>query len=190
MKAHISRRYVQVIAFITLWIGASFSLLYYSPEGLIDLIGIKNAYFFLFALAFLSGISIFGGIPYHLVLIALAAGGLDPLLLALAAGVMLGDSTSYFIGYQGRIIVPEAFERRINVLSSWLAKYPRRVPFFFLLYGSLVPFSNDFVGITTGLARYPFARVMLPLGVGNLIFNATLALLSPYLYDTLHTLFT
>src|SRR3989344_4890048 len=182
MKAHISRRYVPVIAFITLWIGASFSLLYYSPEGLIDLIGIKNAYFFLFALAFLSGISIFGGIPYHLVLIALAAGGLDPWLLALAAagGVMLGDSTSYFIGYQVRIIV----------LSSWLAKYPRRVPFFFLLYGSLVPFSNDFVGITTGLARYPFARVMLPLGVGNLIFNATLALLSPYLYDTLHPLFT
>lgn len=190
MRLAHAARYLPVAGILGIWLAVSFAIFYYSPEGIVDFIGIKNAYLFLFVLAFLSGVSVFGGVPYHLVLIAFAAGGLDPLLLgaAAAAGVMLGDSTSYLVGYRSSAIVPRRAAKHIERLSAWLGKYPGRAPLFFLLYGSLVPFSNDFVGISMGLARVPFVRVMVPLAIGNLIFSTSLAYLSPYLYGVLYPL--
>ena len=186
------RQYLPVLIVIVVWFAASGFLVYYSPEGLIELIGVENAYVFLLLFAFASGVSFFGGVPYHMMLIALAAAGLDPWLLGLSAtvGVMLGDSTSYAIGYHGRALVPVHLEKPIHAISSWLGRRPRFAPLFFLLYGSLVPFSNDFVGVITGLARYPFLRVIVPLACGNLIFNTTLAFLTPYLHDTLQLIFS
>src|SRR3989344_5807612 len=165
---------------------------YSSPEFLITWVGVENAYLLLFFLAFLSGLSSFGGVPYHLVLIALATGGLNPWLLGLGAagGAMLGDSTSYFIGYQGRAVISQRLERLVQKFSSFFARHSKFLPLFFFLYGSLVPFSNDFIGISMGLARYPFWRVMIPLGLGNVVFNISLAFMATYAYEVLNSIFS
>ncbi|MBU3956282.1 hypothetical protein KJ633_07460 [bacterium] len=145
----------------------------------------------IFILAFIGGLTTFSGVPYHLVLITLATGGLNPLLLGLATafGVMLGDSTSYYIGYQGRIIIPDRLQKILQQVRYFGLKYPKILPLFFFLYGSLVPFSNDFIVISMGLSRYPFWRVMIPLGLGNLVFNISLAYLAVYAYAFLQGIF-
>ena len=172
------------ILFIAIY---SLFLLYSSPEKLINFIGIENAYFLIFVLAFIGGLSTFFGGPHHWVLIALATGGLNPLFLGLSAsfGVMLGDSTSYFIGYHGSAIVPVGIQKFLQKIQSFFMKFPKFLPLFIFLYGSFVPFSNDFIAISMGLARYPFWRVMIPLGLGNVVFNVSLSFLAIYAYDFL-----
>ena len=184
-------RYLPRVTLVLFFVGCSFLLYYSSPEKLIEFIGIENAYLFMFFLALLGGITTFSGIPYHLVLITLAAGGLNPFLLGVssAVGVMIGDSTSYFVGHQGRVIIHQGIQKVLGKISSFGFKYPRILPLFFFLYGSFVPFSNDFIAISMGLARYPFWRVMLPLGAGNLVFNISIAFLASYAYDFLQSIF-
>ncbi|HRZ95495.1 MAG TPA: hypothetical protein P5262_02930 [Candidatus Moranbacteria bacterium] len=181
-------KYFPRIALILLFISFSvFSYLYSSPEKLIAMIGVENAYLLIFILAFLGGITTFSGIPYHLVLVTLAVGGLNPLSLGFstAAGVMLGDSTSYYIGYQGSVIIPKTLHKVLEFVRSLALRYPKILPLFFLLYGSCSPFSNDFIVISMGMSRYPFWKVMVPLGTGNLIFNIALAYFSTQAYDFL-----
>lgn len=165
----------------------SFSLLFYfsSPAKLISFIGVQNSYLLIFLLAFVGGLTTFSGVPYHLVLISLASGGSNPLLLgtATALGVMLGDSTSYLIGSQGREIIPPKIQIWLNKLYTYGSKYPKLMPLFFLAYGSLSPFSNDFIVISAGLVKYPYKKVMIPLALGNLIFNISLAYLAAYGYS-------
>ncbi|MDD5589815.1 MAG: hypothetical protein PHQ47_01415 [Candidatus Portnoybacteria bacterium] len=171
---------------IFLFIGLSlFFFIYSSPEKFIGFIGVSNAYALIFILATLGGMTTFSGIPYHLILITMATGGLNPLLLGLATsfGVMLGDSTSYYIGYQGRIIAPPRWHGFFEKIYNFGLKYPKLLPFFFFIYGSFMPFSNDFIVISMGLARYPFWRLMIPLGLGNLVFNIGLSYLSIYAYN-------
>ena len=170
----------------------TFSLIFYysSPESIIGLVGVENAYILIFILALIGGLTTFSGVPYHLVLVALATGGLNPLVLGgvTALGVMLGDSTSYYIGYQGRLLIPPRLQSTLQKLSSVQQKYPRLLPVFFLFYGSCLPFSNDVITIPMGFLHYPFWRVIIPLGVGNLVFNIALALVAIYAYGVLQVL--
>ena len=184
-------KYLPRVSLILFFVGCSFFLYYSSPENLIEFIGVENVYFFIFILALIGGMTTFSGIPYHLVLVTLAIGDLNPILLGVsaAAGVTLGDSTSYFVGHQGRVIIPQGIQKILGKISAFGFKHPRLLPLFFFLYGSFLPFSNDFIVISMGLARYPFWRVMIPLGAGNLIFNISLAFLASYAYDFLRIVF-
>lgn len=179
-----AKKYLPRIVFLTFFL--SFSALFYfsSPEQIISFIGAENGYVIMFVLALIGGLTTFSGVPYHLVLVTLAAGALNPLLLALctAVGVILGDTTSYYIGYGGKDIIPEKIQRYLHRLFAFGQKHPRLLPLFFFLYGALTPFSNDFIVISAGLARYPFKKVMAPLALGNLVFNFMVAYFGYYLY--------
>ncbi|MFA6094684.1 MAG: hypothetical protein WC757_02245 [Candidatus Paceibacterota bacterium] len=171
-------KYLPFAALLIVLVGLSvFFASYISPEQLITHIGINNSYLVISLLAFLSGLLTFSLVPYHVVLVALAVGGLNPLLLGLVTtiGIMLGDSVSYYLGYQGRVIIPVRFQSLFKKIHLFGTGHPRLFPFIFFLYGAIVPFSNDFIGISMGLIRYPFWRVIIPLGLGNLVFNSTLA---------------
>jgi len=176
------------ILLILFFVSMSFYLyVYSSPEKLISFIGVGNAYALIFVLAFLGGITTFTGIPYHLVLITLATGGLNPLFLGIstAFGVMLGDTTSYYIGYQGSVVFPESIQKILQRIRDFGLRYPRTLPLLFFLYGCLSPFSNDFIVISMGLSHYPYWRVIVPLGLGNLVFNISLAYFATQAYDLL-----
>ena len=184
---------LQTIPFAGLILGFAVVSIFFSivsPDELITWIGVENAFLFLFALSFFSGVLAFSGIPYHWVLVAFALNGLNPWLLGgvAALGVTLGDTTSYFVGYYGRSVVPHDWHGIIERLNAYMSKYPRLMPVFFFIYGSVAPFSNDLIGITMGVARYPILRVMVPLGLGNIVFNTTLAFLAVYAYGVVETL--
>lgn len=183
--------YLFRIALLLFFVGWSIFFYYSSPEGIINFIGVENAYVLMFVLALLGGLTTFSGIPYHVILIMLASGGLNPLFLGISAssGVIAGDATSYFIGYNGRQIVPQKIQKNLQWFCAFCLARPKLLPVAFFLYGSLVPFSNDFIVISMGLARYPFWRVMIPLGLGNLVFNTSLAYLAIYAYGFLKNIF-
>ena len=114
-----------------------FFYVYATPEQVIGWIGVENAYLLMGILGFLSGVMTFSGIPYHLILIALSTGGLNPVVLACATtvGLALGDSISYFLGYQSTAIVPERFKSVLSRIRILGERYPRVMPVIFFFYG-------------------------------------------------------
>lgn len=173
-------RWLPLILLLLVMVAGTVLLWNLSPQELVARVGPNNAYALLFGLAFVSGLSLFGATPYHLVVVTLALGGMSPWLLGITAGtgVMCGDAFSYGLGYGGAAVVPGRMLRWAQRLAAFLRRYPRWTPAFFFLYGSLAPFSNDLVGVTMGLARFPFVRVMVPLALGNVVFNTGLAFLA------------
>jgi membrane protein YqaA with SNARE-associated domain len=175
--------YAKALTVITFFI--SFSVLFYflTPEAILRFVGFENAYFIILLLAFLGGLSTFSGIPYHIILMAFASGGLNPWLLGLLAtgGVMLGDTTSFYLGTQSKKLLSERMLSVLETLRKVENTSPRFMTIIFFLYGALIPFSNDIIVIPSGLLGYRFWRVMVPLGVGTLIFNVSIALIATYL---------
>src|SRR3989338_1113064 len=85
---------------------------------------------------------------------------------------------------------PEALIEYIGVQNGYLLIFLLSfVSGLSVFYGALIPFSNDFVGVTMGLARYPFWRVMVPLTLGTAVFNATLAFGAVYAYGLVESFF-
>lgn len=155
-----------------------------TPEDVIAFLGVENAYVLMAALGFLSGAMTLSGIPYHLVLVGFASAGPNPFLLAVAAtvGVALGDCISYLLGYHSHGAVPKGLRRMLLMVRDFAHRHPRLMPLMFFAYGALVPFSNDLIGLTMGLARYSIVRVMLPLALGTLVFNTTIAYFGASIY--------
>ena len=169
------------LLFLVVW---TFLIYQFSPNEIVEKLGVRNGYAVAFIAAFLAGISTFTSAPYALVVITLGAGGFSPLFIGLvsAFGLFLGDSTSYLLGYYGHHVVPNGLQEELQKVHAWLMarKRSETIPIFIFLYGALFPLSNDFVVISFGLARYPFWRVMIPLALGSVIFNMMLVYLGRY----------
>ncbi len=185
-KNKIILKYIFGLAPIIIFIVLSIILyIYISPEEIVAYVGVENAYALMFVVAFIGGLSTFNVVPYYSVLFVLSGSGLDPLLLGLASGmgVVIGDSTTYFVGYQSGKIAPGKLQRFFDKVNTKMHKYPRLFPVFCFLYGSLSPLSNDFITISSGLTKYPFFKMMAPLALGNLVFNISVAYIFTYAYD-------
>lgn len=161
----------------------TFFIYQFSPSEIVDFFGTQNGYIATLVLSFIGGISIIIPIPYHLVLMTFAAGGMNPILLGIVAtiGQASGDSTSFLLGFSGRTIVPrslftvvERFQKWCMSLTYW--KFAAALT----LYGAVSPFSNDWLLIPMGIAHYPYRKIMIPLEIGNLIFNVGAGLLGAY----------
>lgn len=181
-------KHATLFALILFLIGWTIILYQLSPSHLVEHLGVKNSYAVAFLLAFFGGLSVFTAFPYYLVIATLGAGGLNPFLLGLTAGmgVIMGDSTSYLIGYSGREVVPSYLQNYFRKFCEWCLsnKYSFPVSIFLFLYGALVPFPNDLIVIPMGLARYPYWRLMIPLGIGNIAFNIGMAFIGAYGFST------
>lgn len=166
-------------------VALSITLVSIPSERLTALIGTQNVYLFMYVLAFLGSITTFASIPYPLVLIGLAAGGVDPLKIGLvsALGVITADTFTFFAARKGSALLGERFNASLNVVSEYIRRYPRLLAPALVLYGMMAPLSNDFAVISLSLMRYAYSRVVLPLAVGNIIHNIAVAYLGVYAYD-------
>ena len=185
-------KYVLGIAPFLFLVGVSLFLLNHSdPDYIVELVGVQNAYLLLFITAIFGGFTTFNIIPYHVLLVTLAVGGLNPFILGFlaATGVSIGDSTSYFVGYQGRMILPEKMGKWFDRINHLARENPKLFMLVCFLYSSIIPASNDFLTIPAGLARYPVWRVMIPLVLGNIVFDVTLAYFATHADSILHYIF-
>jgi len=194
MSTFFRRKYIKYligIAPLVFFVGLSFYLsLAYSPEIIVGLFGVKNAYALIFIMAIFSGLTTSNVIPYHVVLITLVAGGLNPYLAgSLAAiGVTLGDSTSYYIGFRSRAILPEHLNSWFESLYRLGTDHPRLFILICFLYGTIAPGPNDLITMPGGLAKLPFWRLIIPLALGNVVFDLSLALLAVHAFELLQKL--
>ncbi|SFR04959.1 hypothetical protein [Poseidonocella sedimentorum] len=169
------------------YIAISIAVASFPAEDLIDAVGATNAYVLMFSLGMIGGFTTFTGIPYHLVLMSLAASGLSPVALGVstAMGVMLGDSTMYLVGSKVKSSMPPRIEATIEHLAERMARHPRLVPPALVTYGAVSPFSNDFVVASLSMIGYSYWRTILPLAMGNTLYNIALAYLGLYAYDAI-----
>lgn len=187
-KAHPRRSAILKTAMvICVYLAISFTLASFPADTIIDKVGSDNAYVLMFALGMIGGFTTFTGIPYHFVLMSLAVGGLDPVALGVctAVGVMLGDSTMFLIGKQVKDSLPPRVVATIDHFAEYLLKHPRFVTPALVAYGTVSPFSNDFVVASLSMGGYGYWRTILPLTVGNIFYNTALAYLGLYAYDTI-----
>lgn len=171
------------LLFVGMILGWTVFLSNHSPEEIVNALGTRNGYLIAFVTAFLGGLSLFIVVPYYLAVGTLAAGGLNPFLLGIIAGtgVMLGDTTSYLVGYHGAAIFPDRIKYSFDKFSMWIHSRPYwLISLILFLYGSFIPFPNDVLTVSLGLAQYPYIRMILPLGLGNIMFNTAVAFLASH----------
>lgn len=182
---------LKIILILAIFVTSSVLLASIPSETLIDFVGSNNAFTLMFVLGGIGGLTTFTGLPYHLVLMSLAAGGINPVLLGIstALGVVIGDSTMYFIGHKVKSSLSKKTTKRIHSLAFFLDKYPHMVTPFLVTYGAVSPISNDFVVATLSIIGYKYWRTILPLTIGNMFYNITIAFLGVYAYDKVSLLF-
>ena len=178
---------LRLAGMLAVYLTVSIGLASLDTEALIDTVGTSNAYVLMFLLGAVGGFTTFTGIPYHLVLMSLAAGGLSPPVLGLCTGigVMLGDSTMYLIGSRVKDSLPPRMAATAERFSGFLRAHPRLVAPVLVTYGAVSPFSNDFVVGSLSVAGYSYWRTILPLTLGNICYNIGLAYLGLYAYDAI-----
>jgi len=122
-------------------------------------------------------------IPYYLEVFTFAAGGSNPFLLGISAGlgIAIGDSTSYLFGYNGGQIIPRVYQNISARISKIITSSPEWLRFVILIiWGSIFPFPNDLLIIPLGLIKYPYIKIVVPLVIGSIIFNTLIALAGFY----------
>lgn len=187
----LDKKRLAALATVALTIALSLLFVSIPTDTLLQLIGTENAYVFMYVIAFVGSITTFASIPYPLILIGLASGGLDPTLIGLvsALGVTSADTFTFFAVKRGSILLSDSFQESLMKLREYIKTYPKLLAPGLTLYGTLSPLSNDFAVIGLSLMRYSFWRVIPALAVGNIIYNLALAHLGVYAYDWVVGLF-
>lgn len=169
--------YTIVLLLVLSW---SVALYWVSPDEIVARMG-AHTFLAVFVAGVLGGTSIMFPFPYYLVVATAAAGGADPFLVGLCAGlgVMVGDTTSYMVGHAGRAVLPARASRAIAFVQRRVADI-HTVKFyaFLFVYGAVMPLPNDVLVIPLGAAGVPYWRVILPFGAGNIVFNMAVAWLT------------
>jgi len=179
-KISLFTKVISILPFMVMVALSLFAFLYISADDLITFVGIENAYLLMFTVSLLGGLTTFNTVPYYSILILLVGAGLDPLWVgcASAVGVVAGDSVSYVIGRQGARAISARLRALFEYLYAFVHTHPRWFPVLCFVYGSLSPLSNDLITIPAGMARLSYVRVMVPLALGNIVFNIGLAYLA------------
>lgn len=181
------RKVAGLLAVISAYLAFSILLASFPADDIIDAVGASNAFLLMFILGMIGGFTTFTGIPYHFVLMSLASGGLNPIGLGVstAMGVMLGDSVMYLLGSRVKTSLPPRIEATVTKFAGHLENHPRWVSPALVLYGSMSPFSNDFAVAPLSMIGYNYWRTIVPLAIGNTMYNIAIAYLGLYAYDSI-----
>lgn len=157
------------------------SIIYLTPDKIVDFVGDENVFIILFVSAFIGGTSILIPFPHYLFTISFGAAGINPLLLGLSAasGTILGDSISYLMGKLGsKIFIKEKKREKFftKILSYLNNKHPVVLPVALFVYASIAPLPDDLIMIPAGIINYPYRKLVIPIFLGKIIFNTVLAL--------------
>mgnify|MGYP006306164601 CR=1 FL=1 len=157
---------------------------FYSPEEIVYQIGVNDGYLVLFFSAALGGVSTITASSFYATVFTFTSGGLNPLLVGVigGAGITIGDSFFYYLGYRGRNIVSRKLNSYLEKISNWLNDNEKwRVQLFIFLYSGFTPFPNDLMTIPLGLNKYKYKNIFFPLLIGNICAITLFALGSYYI---------
>jgi len=170
-----------LIIFLLILIGWVVFLSFVSPEEIIKTIGINNGYLVAFVVALLGGVSTLTAGSFYLLIITLALGGLNPILLGIVTGPALtvGDGIFFFLGSKAVNALPKYFKDRLVKLSQWInGKYSWLIPILIYFYAGFSLLPGDILMLVLALADYPFKKTIIPLFLGNITLITIMAYLT------------
>ncbi|MEX2515076.1 MAG: VTT domain-containing protein [Candidatus Paceibacterota bacterium] len=175
---HTKRNYLVlagIIAFLGAW---SLLLWHFPPQEIVDYLGVENGLIIAFLVALFGGFSSFTSVSYYSVIVILAAGGVNPILLGICTGVGLtfGDSLVYYLGTQSHEVLEGRMLEWSNRVSAWVNdQHERMVQLFVFIYTGLTPLPNDLLTASLGLATYSYRHFLPALLLGNITLAILLA---------------
>ena len=156
-------------------------LFFWSPEELVDKLGVQNAYLILFIVSFFGGFSGWGSISFIATLITFATSGLNPIFLGITAGTSLaiGDLIMLFIGRKAVTKLDEKWDNRLRKFSKRFHKKTiSLIPLLTFFYIAFVPLPNDLMIAFLAIMKYPYKKVTLPIILGDYTFAILVAVLA------------
>ncbi len=145
------------VIFLALWI---LLLYFYSPQAIVQQIGIKNSYLLISALGFFAGLSSFLATPFYTLVGTFSGAGVGLLQLMWFGGLSLslGHMIYFFLGLSGRSIISKEYKSKMNKITKSMNNYPRLVPLLTFAYFAFTPFPNELILVPLGLITYSFTR--------------------------------
>lgn len=180
------KKYKKTIIFsaIIIYILFVVSLFYFiSPEEIVAKLGVQNGYMLMFAVALFGGFSAGGSISFITLLITLAAGGLNPVYLALTAGISLaiGDMIMFYLVSKGRTLIKGKWDNKINKVANIFKKrkyLAKTVPLIAYFYIALMPLPNDVLILFLAAIKYPFKKMRVIIILGDITFALLITMLA------------
>ncbi|WP_445475470.1 VTT domain-containing protein [Methanococcoides methylutens] len=183
---HNSKRNIQILGLIVLFIISWSILLFYHPPGeIVERLGVRNVYIFVFLLAMIGGVSTFTSTTFYTALITISLGGVNSLWIALFAsiGLTLGDLVFYYMGTKGRQCIKGKYADNVLRLTKWMEKIDDRITMLMIFLYSLTPLPSDVIAIALAIVGFPFRKMIVPLFVGNFTLIILLVELSKLGYS-------
>lgn len=158
-------------------------LSFISPEEIVNRIGVRNGYILAFVVSFFGGFSAGGSISFISLLIALVAGGMNPVYLCLITGISLaiGDMIMFYIGSKGRELVRGRWNQRLNNVADMFKKrkwLKNMLPIISYLYIGFAPLPNDILILFLATVKYPPKKVNGIIILGDLTFVLMIIILA------------
>lgn len=160
--------FIFLALFIILW---SVLLSIYTPEQIVEMIGIQNIYIFVFILAIIVGVSVFTTTLFYTSLVAISLGGINLAWVSLLAsiGLLSGDLVFYYFAKTGSRCVPKRYEGIIVRLLEWTRKYSDNKIILLIFLYSAAPLPSDAISIFLGIISFPVRKMVLPLVLGKFV---------------------
>lgn len=182
MKSKQYHHGILVFCVLSFSVAAWVVLLHYiSPTELVEKIGLRNGYLVVFVVSLLGGVSSLTAVSFVATVVTFSAGGLNPVLLALAsgAGTTISDSLFFWIGHHAHHVIKSSrIQHWIEKTGIWLNDRSKVVVGIFIyLYTGFTPLPTDILTIVLGLTRQPYVFVISALVLGNITFTYLLATL-------------
>lgn len=159
--------------------------IWFDPAMLVDFLGVQNSYIVLFFVSLIGGFSTGGSATYITLIITLVAGGLNPWIIGLVAGVSLfiGDAIMLLLAQKGRTFISGTLDKRLDRLTvyfkrtSWLKQ---SFPYIAYIYSGLTPFPHDMLILFMAAIEYPRKKALVIIFLGDITFASMIALLATY----------
>lgn len=158
-------------SYITLGAVLAFLLLFnlvfivYSPEKMVELIGVQNSYVAVFLIAAFGGLNTFTSGVLYASIATFAAGGASPWLLGVAggAGIAIGDVIMFTLFRTGVRSVSGVWRERVLWVREKVLRLPQWLQYVVVyLYLGFSPLPNDVLMFLLATVGYAY-RVLVPL---------------------------
>lgn len=156
------------------------TLLFISPEELVELIGIQNVYSSLFIISFFGGFSSWTAFSMLAVLVTLATSGLNIISLGIIAGIGLaiGDVIMFIACSNGRDLVTGKLKEKIESFAKKFETKKRIIPYLTFFYMGFTPFPNDVLSMFLAVLKMRLRAILIPYVVGDIIYCTGIAYLA------------
>lgn len=171
---------------VLILIGWALFFHFFPVSELVEKIGIQNTYLAAFLLAAIGGFSSLTGTSLYAALIALSAGGVNPIALGIIGGLglFLSDTVFYFVITKIRTLIARIttkYDRIFRKMWRWLYAMPDWVVYIGVyVYAAFAPLPNDILLAVLALSSYSYRQFVWFLLAGDL----TMALILTHLGET------